>query len=115
MTFEWRALLAELQPEPGRWHRAARVGLITALGAGATAAMQISNPLGLTLLVNFALPEAAFSLARGTEFFCCAAAFQVLGLALTGALVDSPIVHVTVFVLICLCSTYWIYAIPTLG
>src|SRR5262249_3708176 len=101
--------------EPGRWRRAARVGLISALGAGAIAAMQISNPLGLTLLVNFALPEAAFTVARGAELVGFAALFQMLGLALIGALINAPIVHITVFILICLCSSYWIYAVPTLG
>jgi len=112
---KWRALFEELEPTPGRWRRAARVGLITALGAGVTAAMQIANPLGLTLLFNFALPEAAFSPARGAAFLCCAALFQVFGLILVGALIDSPVVHVAVFILICFCTTYWIYAVPTLG
>jgi hypothetical protein len=112
---KWRGLFEELEPTPGRWRRAARVGLITALGAGATAAMQITNPLGLTLLFNFALPEAAFSPARGVAFVCFAAVFQVLGLVLVGALVDSPVVHVTVFILLCLFTTYAIYAVPTLG
>jgi hypothetical protein len=115
MTEQLRELLAELEPVAGRWRRAARVGLITALGAGAMAAMQVTNPLGLTLVLNFALPEAAFTLARGGAFVCCAAVCQMLGLALVGALVDSPVVHVTVFVLICLCSTYWIYEVLTLG
>jgi len=112
---KWRALFQELEPTPGRWRRAARVGLITALGAGATAAMQITNPLGLTLLFNFALPEAAFSPPRGIAFVCFAAVFQALGLVLVGALIDSPVVHVTVFILLCLCTTYAIYAVPTLG
>ena len=108
-------MFEELEPTPGRWRRAARVGLITALGAGATAAMQLTNPLGLTLLFNFALPEAAFSPARGVAFVCFAAVFQALGLVLVGALVDSPVVHVTVFILLCLFTTYAIYAVPTLG
>jgi hypothetical protein len=112
---KWRALFEELEAAPGRWRRAARVGLITALGAGMTAAMQIANPLGLTLLFNFALPEAAFSPARGAAFLCCAAVFQVFGLMLVGALVNSPVVHVAVFILICFCTTYLIYAVPTLG
>jgi len=112
---KWRAFFDELEPVPGRWRRAARVGLITALGAGATAAMQITNPLGLTLLFNFALPEAAFSPARGAALVCFAAVFQALGLVLVGALVDSPVVHVTVFVLLCFFTTYVIYAVPTLG
>jgi len=30
-------------------------------------------------------------------------------------LVDSPVVHVAVFILICFCTTYLIYAVPTLG
>ena len=77
--------------------------------------MQITNPLGLTLLFNFALPEAAFSPARGVAFVCFAAVFQALGLVLVGALVDSPVVHVTVFILLCLFTTYVIYAVPTLG
>ena len=112
---KWRALFEELESVPGRWRRAARVGLITALGAGATAAMQIANPLGLTLLFSFALPEAAFSAAQGTVFLCFAAVFQVLGLVLVGALVDSPVVHITVFILLCFFTTYLIYAVPTLG
>jgi hypothetical protein len=111
----FRSLLAELEPTPARWRRSARVGLITALGAGVTAAMQISNPLGLTLLFNFALPEAAFSPARGAAFIAAAALLQVLGLAVVGASVNSPIVHLTFFILLCLVTTYLIYAVPTLG
>ena len=112
---KWRALLEELEPTPGRWWRAARVGLITALGAGATAAMQVANPLGLTLMFNFALPEAAFSAARGAAFVCSAAVLQALGLVLVGALINSPVVDITVFILLCLFTTYVIYAVPTLG
>src|SRR5271167_3211844 len=108
---KWRALFEELEPVPGRWRRAARVGLITALGAGATAAMQITNPLGLTLLFNFALPEAAFSPARGVALVCFAAVVQALGLVFVVALVASPVVHVTVLVLLCLVTTYAIYAV----
>src|SRR6202166_2243126 len=114
-SVKWRALLEELAPTPGRLRRAARVGLITALGAGVTAAMQIANPLGLTLLFNFALPEAAFSPARGAILLFFAAIFQALGLALVGALVDSPVVDVTVFILLCLFTTYVVYAVPTFG
>jgi hypothetical protein len=77
--------------------------------------MQIADPLGLTLLFNFALPEAAFSLARGAAFLCCAAVLQLLGLMLVGALVNSPVVHVAIFILSCFCTTYLIYAVPTLG
>jgi hypothetical protein len=114
-SVKWGALLEELAPTPGRLRRAARVGLITALGAGVTAAMQIANPLGLTLLFNLALPEAAFSPARGAILLFFAAIFQAFGLALVGALVDSPVVDVTVFILLCLFTTYVIYAVPTFG
>src|SRR5579885_2032227 len=108
-------LFAELQPTPARWRRAVRVGLITALGAGLTGAMQISNPLGLTLLFNFALPEAAFSLARGAAFVAAAVVLQTLGLVVVGALVNSPIAHLTVFILLCLTTTYLIYGVSALG
>ena len=84
-------------------------------GRSVTAALQIGNPLGLTLLLNFALPEASFAPARGAVFLCCAAVLQLLGLALVGALINSPVVHVGVFILICFCTTYVIYAVPSLG
>src|SRR6185437_4874008 len=115
MGAQWKGLLSELQFSAGRLRRATRVGFITALGAGITAALQVSNPLGLTLLFNFALPEEAFSIARGAIFLCGSAIFETLAILLAGVLIDSPAVHITAFVLICFCTTYAIYAVPTLG
>src|SRR5258706_9760991 len=106
---------AELEPFPNRWRRAARVAFVTAIGAGLMAALQISNPLGLTLLVSFALPEYAFSLDTGIAFLVAAAAIQWLALAMVGALVDSPVVHVSVFLIFVTVSTYLIYGLPRLG
>jgi hypothetical protein len=68
--FGFGAIFAGLAPTTRRCLRAARVGLITGLGAGLMATMQIANPLGLTLLVNLALPEAAFPLRRAVGFLC---------------------------------------------
>jgi hypothetical protein len=110
-----RALTAELESTPQRWWRAARVGFITAAGAGVMSAMQIVNPLGLTLLVNFALPEASFPLARGLLFLGCSAILQTLGLFVAAALVESPAAHLTAFIILSLVTTYVIYAVPTLG
>ena len=106
---------AELAPFPNRWHRAARVAFVTAVGAGVMASLQIANPLGLTLLVSFALPEFAFSLATGVAFLIAAAAIQMLALATVGALVDSPVVQVCVFIAFAAVSTYLIYGSPKLG
>ncbi|MGH8014070.1 MAG: hypothetical protein ACREQ4_16390 [Candidatus Binataceae bacterium] len=114
-AFRLSSLLAELEPVPKRWTRAARAALITALGAGVMAAMRIANPLGLTLLVSFAQPEAAFPLLRGAGFMFAAAIFQFLALFMTAALVQSPAAHLTAFIIIALVSTYVIYAVPTLG
>jgi hypothetical protein len=113
--FELKEIFAELGPTPRRWLRAARVASITALGASVTATMQIANPLGLTMLVNLALPEAAFSFSRGVAFLCCAAIFQTLALATAGALVNSPALNLAAFVLLSLVTSYLIYAVPTLG
>jgi hypothetical protein len=79
------------------------------------AAMQISNPLGLTLLVNFGFPEAAFPLSRGLGFLCAAAIFQTAALAVVGALADVPMIHLSVFILLSLITSYLIYSVPTLG
>src|SRR5215469_240466 len=117
MADEFRpgAIFAELAPTPKRWLRSARVASISALGAGVMAAMQIANPLGLTMLVNLALPEAAFSVTRGIVFLGCAAAFQTLALAVAGALVNSPALDLAAFILVSLVSSYLIYAVPILG
>lgn len=108
----WRA---ELAPFPYRWCRAARVAFVTALGAGATAILQISNPLGLTMLVNFAAPEYAFSLESAVTFLIGAAAMQLLMFAVIGALVNAPIPHVCAFMAYISFSTYLIYGVPGLG
>lgn len=110
-----RALDAELDWTPQRWRRAARIALITALGAGVTASLQITNALGLTLLFNFAAPEMALSFATAIRFLLGAAVCQALGLALAGAMADSPIPHLAIFVALSLASGYLIYADPRLG
>src|SRR3984957_10705170 len=110
-----RAFAAELAPVPDRWRRAARVAFVTALGAGLMAAMQLANPLGLTLLVNFAAPEFAFSLATGITFLVAAAAIQLLMLATVGATVDNPVLHLCAFIAFAGVTTYLIYGVPRLG
>src|SRR5258708_3344881 len=112
MLKSWRD---ELAPFPNRWRRAARVGFVTALGAGVTAILQISNPLGLTMLLSFAAPEYAFSLATAITFLVGAAAMQILMLAVVGALVNAPVLHVCVFITYTFITTYLIYGVPGLG
>jgi len=112
MLRSWRA---ELAPFPNRWRRASRVAFVTALGAGVTAILQISNPLGLTMLFSFAAPEYAFSLATAITFMVGAGAMQLLMLAMIGALVDVPVAHVCVFIAYTFISTYLIYGVPGLG
>ena len=112
MLTSWRADLASF---PNRWRRAARVAFVTALGAGITAILQISNPLGLTMLLSFAAPEYAFSLATAIKFLVGAAAMQLLMLAVTGALVNAPVLQVCMFIAYTFISTYLIYGVPSLG
>jgi hypothetical protein len=112
MLRSWRA---ELAPFPNRWRRAARVAFVTALGAGVTAILQISNPLGLTMLFSFAAPEYAFSLATTITFLVGAAGMQLLMLAVVGALVNAPVVHVCVSIVYTFITTYLIYGVPCLG
>ncbi len=111
MLRSWRA---ELAPFPKR-RSAARVAFVTALGAGVTAILQISNPLGLTMLVSIAAPEYAFSLATAVTFLVGAAAMQLLMLAVVGALVNAPVPHVCVFIAYTFITTYLIYGVPGLG
>src|ERR1700730_17939499 len=106
---------AELAPFPNRWRRAARAGFVTALGAGVTAILQISNPLGLTMLFSFAAPEYAFSLATAIRFLVGAGAMQLLMLAVVGALVNAPVLHVCAFIAYTFITTYLIYGVPRLG
>jgi hypothetical protein len=113
--FSLEATLAELAPTLLKWRRAVRVALITALGAGVMAVMQIANPLGLTMLVNLSLPEAAFPLTRGIIFLFCAAVFQTLAVAGAAALADSPALELAVFILLSLVTSYLIYGVPILG
>jgi hypothetical protein len=112
MLRSWRA---ELAPFPNRWRRAARVAFVTALGAGVTAILQISNPLGLTMLFSIAAPEYAFSLTTAITFLVGAAGMQMLMLAVVGALVNAPVPHVCVFIAYTLITTYLIYGVPGLG
>jgi hypothetical protein len=111
----FRAWRAELAPFPMRWRRAARVALVTALGAGVMATLQISNPLGLTMLLSFAAPEYAFGLDTAMTFLVGAAAMQLLTLATIGALVNAPVLHVCVFIAYTFISTYLIYGVPGFG
>ena len=110
-----RGLGAELEWTPQRGRRAARIALITALGAGVTAFLQISNALGLTLLFNFAAPEMALSFTAAIRFLLGAAVCQALGLALAGAMADSPIPHLAIFIALSIVSGYLIYANPRIG
>jgi hypothetical protein len=112
MLRSWRA---ELAPFPRRWRRAARVAFVTALGAGITAILQISNPLGLTMLLSFAAPEYALSLATAIKFLVGAAAMQLLMLMVIGGLVNAPVLHVCVFIAYTFISTYLIYGVPSVG
>ncbi|HUN59970.1 MAG TPA: hypothetical protein VMU41_17815 [Candidatus Binataceae bacterium] len=99
----------------GRWGRAARVAGITSIGAALMALMQISDPLGLTLLFNLGAPEMAFSVATGVTFLSFAALCQWLTLALAGALVTSPMAHLSAFIILSIVTSYLIYARPQLG
>ncbi len=110
-----RGLWAEMGSTPQRWRRAARIAAITAIGAGATAALQISNALGLTLLFNMAAPEMALGLGAAARFLIGAALCQALGMALAGAMADSPLPHLTIFVALSLASGYLIYGDSRLG
>jgi hypothetical protein len=73
------------------------------------------EPLGLTMLLSFAAPEYAFSLATAVTFLLGAAAMQLLVLAVIGALVNAPVPHVCAFIAYAFISTYLIYGVPSLG
>jgi uncharacterized membrane protein YccC len=77
--------------------------------------LQISNPLGLTLLFNLGAPEMAFSVTTGVSFLACAAVLQWLALALGGSLVTWPAIHLGAFVILSIVTSYLIYALPELG
>jgi len=113
--FSLKAIFAELAPTRQKWLRALRVASITALGAGVLATMQIVNPLGLTMLANLSLPEAAFPLARGIIFLFGAAVSQTLAVAGAAALADSPALELAAFIVLSLVTSYLIYAVPILG
>jgi hypothetical protein len=110
-----RGLTAELGSTPQRWRRAIRIALTTAVGAGVAATLQIANPLGLTLLYNFAAPEMTIGLGSGVRFLLGAAALQSLGLALCGAMADSAAPHFAIFTVLSLVSSYLIYSNPRIG
>jgi len=110
-----RSWAAELAPFPNRWLRAARVAFVTAVGAGLMAAFQITNPLGLTMLVSLAAPEFAFSLATAAAFLVLAAVIQVLMLFVVAALADNPTLLLAAFIAFSSVSTYLIYGVRRLG
>src|SRR5271163_3316091 len=103
-------LASELAVAPGRWRRATRTAGITAAGALLMAALQINDPLGLTLLYNFGAPETAFPFATGLGFLSCTGVLQWLGLALGGALLTWPLAHLGAFVILSIVTSYLIYA-----
>ena len=105
----------DLGPTVGRWWRAARIAGITSAGAALMAVLQISNPLGLTLLFNLGAPELAFSVTTGVSFLACAALLQWLALALEGSLVTWPAAHLGAFIILSIVTSYLIYALPELG
>jgi len=111
----FRSWAAELVPFPNRWRRAARVAFVTAIGAGIMAALQIANPLGLTLLVSLAAPEFTFNLATGVVFLLMAAIIPMLALFTVGALADSPVLLLSTFIVFTAISTYLIYGVRRLG
>lgn len=108
----WRT---ELAPFPGRWRRAARIAFVTALGAAVMAAVQIVNPLGVTLLLSFAAPESVFSLRTGVTFLIGTAVVQLLTLFVIGGLIDLPVAHICVFIAYVAVSTYFIYGVSRTG
>jgi hypothetical protein len=79
------------------------------------AVLQISDPLGLTLLFNFGAPEMAFSVTAGGTFIVFAALLQWLALALAGSLVTWPIAHLSAFIILSIVTSYLIYARLELG
>lgn len=79
------------------------------------AVLQVSNPLGLTLLFNLGAPELAFAVTTGVSFLACAALLQWLGLAVAGSLVTWPVAHLGAFVILSIVTSYLIYALPELG
>jgi len=109
------AIGAELDPSAIRFRRAARMGLVTAVGAGILASMQIPNALGLTLIVNFAAAELAFDLNTAVLFVCGSAIIDALALPIAGATVDMPGLHLIVFFTLAVATTYAIYSSRQLG
>ncbi|MGH8338309.1 MAG: hypothetical protein ACRETL_16135, partial [Gammaproteobacteria bacterium] len=103
------------QAGAGRWRRAARVAGITSVGAALMAVLQITDPLGLTLLFNFGAPEMSFSVTAGVTFLAFAALLEWLALALAGSLVTWPMAHLSTFIILSIVSSYLIYARPELG
>src|SRR5215469_8403735 len=110
-----RSWSAELAPFPSRWHRAARIALTTALAAGVMAAVQIANPLGLTLVLSFAAPASALTLGTSVLFLAGAAALQMVMLAVVSAVVNSPVTHIGTFIAYTFVTSYIIYGWPRLG
>ena len=57
----------------------------------------------------------AIGFTASVRFLLGAAVFQALGLALCGAMVDSAIPHFAIFIILCLATSYLIYADPRIG
>src|SRR5277367_493778 len=106
---------AELDPSVNRFRRAARMGLVTAIGAGILASIQIPNALGLTLIVNFAAAELVFDLKTAVLFLCGSAIIDALALPIAGATVDMPGVHLIIFFALAVATSYAIYSNRHLG
>ncbi|MGH7905502.1 MAG: hypothetical protein ACREP6_02635 [Candidatus Binataceae bacterium] len=110
-----RLLFAELEPSADRFLKSARHALVTAIGAGVLASMQIVNPLGLTLVFNFAAPEQVPDFVTLVTFIIGAAAIDALALPLAGATADIPGLHIITFFILACVSTYLIYGSSRLG
>jgi hypothetical protein len=107
--------VSERQAAVGRWQRAARVAGITSVGAALMALLQVTDPLGLTLLFNLGAPEMAFSVTAGGTFLAFAALLEWLALALAGSLVTWPIAHLSTFIILSIVTSYLIYGRQELG
>jgi multidrug resistance protein MdtO len=108
-------LVAELDLSLARLGRATRQGLVTAAGAALLAAFQIANPLGLTLIFNFSAAESALDPGSALLFIVGTGIIDVLALPMAGATVDMPGIHLVVFFLLAVVSSYAIYADRRVG
>ena len=111
-----RGLMAELGSTPQRWRRAVRIALDhSAWRRRDGRPSRLPILWGLRCCSTSPRPRWRSGSRPASNSCWVRRFFRTLGLALCGAMVDSAIPHFAIFIILCLATSYLIYADPRIG